>query len=643
MHGSKFLKWLIALLLLAALVALGFNFFGRQNTPTTIATNSPAPASQLVNPNTIGGCPMLPADNIWNVPVDNMPVDPNSNAYINSIGANTGLHPDFGSGLYEGAPIGIPYVVVPQNQPRVNVTFDYDDESDPGPYPIPPNAPIEGGPDSDGDRHVLVVTQNECKLYETFASYPNQDGSWQAGSGAIYDLRSNALRPSGWTSADAAGLPILPGLALYEEVAAGEIKHALRFTVQNTRKSFIWPARHFASTKTDPNLPPMGQRFRLKANYDISGFSPQAKVLLTAMKKYGIILADNGSNWFISGAPNPGWNNDVLRQIKQVKGSAFEAVNVSSLQVSPDSGQVKPPSTPSGFTANPQGPLRVNLSWSDNSTRETDFYLERRTASGNYAPLTAQPLPANTTVYQDNTVLPETTYFYRVQTAHGGAKSPFVEVSVTTPSGKPNPPLALHAWAATGSQIELRWNDNATDEDGFHLERSPDGTNWTPLGSNLAPNVTTLADNSLPADTTYFYRLQAFNTFGNSPFSNVATATTSVLTVTQVTDDGTASVPGSLSFAFANAMSGQTIRFALTEGSTITITGTNWAGSPPPGVAIVQSCSAPITLNGSNAPSGASGLTLNQNILQGVLVKNFSGRQIMATADNLLICVDATS
>lgn len=284
---------------------------------------------------------MFPADNVWNTPVDALPVDGHSADYIKSIGANTGLHPDFGAGQWEGAPMGIPYVIVGGNQPKVKMTFEYAGESDPGPYPIPPNAQIEGGPKSKGDRHVLVLDRDNCKLYETWSSYPQPDGSWKAGSGAIFDLKSNKQRPQGWTSADAAGLPVLPGLARFDEVTSGEIKHALRFTCVRTKRAYVWPATHFASSKTDANLPPMGQRFRLKASFDVSKFSPQAQVLLKAMKKYGLILADNGSNWFISGAPDPGWAGSLVDEFRKVKGSEFEAVDCSSLMINASSGQAR--------------------------------------------------------------------------------------------------------------------------------------------------------------------------------------------------------------------------------------------------------------------------------------------------------------
>jgi hypothetical protein len=302
----------------------------------------------------IADCSIYPADNYWNTPVNSLPVDTNSGAYVNSIGSDASLHPDFGAGLYDGGPIGIPYVVVSGAQSKVSVSFDYSRESDPGPYPVPLNAPIEGGANISGDRHVLILDRDNCKLYELFSAYPQPDGSWRAGSGAIFDLKSNSLRPRGWTSADAAGFAILPGLVRYDEIEASEIKHAIRFTAPRTRNQSIWPARHYASSLTGTQFPPVGQRFRLKAGYDISIFSPQVQVVLRAMKKYGIVLADNGSAWFISGEPDDRWNNDVLRELRQVKGSNFEAVDVTPLIVDQDSGQTKisvlsAPSVPQDF------------------------------------------------------------------------------------------------------------------------------------------------------------------------------------------------------------------------------------------------------------------------------------------------------
>ncbi len=284
---------------------------------------------------------MFPEDHIWNTRVDRLPVHVQSDAWIRSVGRDRTLKADFGAGLYEGAPIGIPFVTVPGDQARVAVRFEYEDESDAGPYPIPANAPIEGGPQSKGDRHVIVVDRQRCRLYEVYSSYPNADGSWRAGSGAIYDLNAYGLRPKGWTSADAAGLPILPGLVRYEEVASGEIRHALRFTVPETQRAYLWPARHFASRLTDPKYPPMGAWFRLRADFDLSRFSTETQVILRALQRYGMILADNGSSWYVSGVPNEKWANDRLRELLTVKGSDLEAVDVSSLQKEADSGQVK--------------------------------------------------------------------------------------------------------------------------------------------------------------------------------------------------------------------------------------------------------------------------------------------------------------
>jgi hypothetical protein len=270
-------------------------------------------------------CPVFPATNAWNERVDTLPVAANSAQMIQSIGLDPGLHPDFGSGLYDGQPIGIPYDVVSKQTKRSRVKFDYADESDKGPYPIPKSVHIEGGRASTGDRHALLLDKDACKLYELFALYP-KSGGWTAGSGAIFNLRSNALRPAGWTSADAAGLPIFPGLARYDEVAHGVIDHALRFTAAHTRRAYVYPARHYASSSDDPALPPMGLRVRLKASVDISGFPKQARVVLQALKSYGMILADNGSNWYISGAPNPHWSNDDLHSLGRITGSMFEVV-----------------------------------------------------------------------------------------------------------------------------------------------------------------------------------------------------------------------------------------------------------------------------------------------------------------------------
>ena len=280
----------------------------------------------------VGGCAVFPKNNPWNQRVDQLPVAGNSDAIVRSIGVDKSVHADFGSGLYDGGPIGIPYTTVGRGQKRVHVSFDYADESDKGPYPIPRNAPVEGGRGSDGDRHVIVVDRAQYKLYELYAAYPvNGGASWRAGSGAIWSMRSNHLRPRGWTSADAAGLQILPGLARYNEVKRGAIHHALRFTVSRTRNTFVYPARHQASSSSDPDLPPMGLRLRLKEGFDISGFPRQSRIVLKALKRYGMLVADNGSDWYLSGAPSSGWDNDDLHSLGGVRGSAFEVVDTSSL------------------------------------------------------------------------------------------------------------------------------------------------------------------------------------------------------------------------------------------------------------------------------------------------------------------------
>jgi len=291
-------------------------------------------------------CPTLPADDIWNTLVSGLPVDARSETYVEAIGASATVHPDFGSGVWppgSDSPIGIPYVEIDAATPPVPIHFTaYGDESDPGPYPVPAEAPIEGGAQASGDRHVIVVDRHHCRLYELFSAYPRPDGSWEAASGAVFDLDSSALRPDGWTSADAAGLPIFPGLVTYDEVASGRIDHALRFTAPRTADAHVWPARHHAGSGSITELPPMGQRFRLRSDFDTTGLAPHARVIAEAMKSYGIVLADNGSSWYLSGAPDPRWDNDVLRQLKAIRGSDFEAVDTSGLMVEPDSGTAAP-------------------------------------------------------------------------------------------------------------------------------------------------------------------------------------------------------------------------------------------------------------------------------------------------------------
>ncbi|MDE2126554.1 MAG: hypothetical protein KGJ62_08190 [Armatimonadetes bacterium] len=273
---------------------------------------------------------VFPPDNAWNTPVTDAPVDPLSALYISTIGADTPLHPDFGT-VWDGAPLGIPYIYVHSSQPKVPVTFTYNDESDPGPYPIPDNAPIEGGPNSDGDRHVLVIDVDSHILYELYNARKTSDG-WSADSGAIYHLDSNKLRPAGWTSADAAGLPIFPGLVRYDELERDKaIRHALRFTCQHTQRAYVYPARHFASKSSNPSLPPMGMRVRLRADFDTSSFSSKPRIILKALKEYGMFLADNGGNWFLSGAPDPRWSDEVLHTLTRVHGRDFEVIRMDHI------------------------------------------------------------------------------------------------------------------------------------------------------------------------------------------------------------------------------------------------------------------------------------------------------------------------
>jgi hypothetical protein len=325
-HGRRLLA---AVGLVSSLCVLG----------CTTAATSAAPR-KLPPPPMIGACPIFPETNAWNQPVDRLPVARNSSALIQSMGADLPVVAGFGSGTYDGAPFGMPFVVVRSKSRRVafsHVSFDYASQSDRGPYPVPPNLPVEGG----GDRHALVVDLTTCRLYELFRL--RWDSShWSAGSGAIWDLRSNALRPDGYTSADAAGLPILPGLARWAgDASTGVIRHAIRFGAAATDRSYVFPARHFASNVRNPNLPPMGTRVRLKASVDISNLPPQARMIAQAMKTYGLILADNGAAWHISGAPSNHWSNDELKALANLHGGDFEVVDASSLQQQMKVGKVK--------------------------------------------------------------------------------------------------------------------------------------------------------------------------------------------------------------------------------------------------------------------------------------------------------------
>jgi hypothetical protein len=324
----------------------------------------------------LAGCQMFPADSIWNYNISNLPVYPNSSNYIASMGAAGQLHADFGAPVAGYAPQGIGYAIVNSSQPAVPVQFYYAQQSDPGPYPIPANAPIENGPNSQFDRHVLVLNNSACQLYELWNAYPQPGGSWLAGSGATWSLNSDALRPLYWTSADAAGLPILPGLVRYDEIASGSIDHALRVVANATQMAFLWPARHFASSSTNPNLPPMGLRLRLKASFNISPFPQDVQVILTALKNYGMFVADNQgvTSWVVTGAPDPHWNNFDLNSLGQVHGSDFEAVDESMLQASPDSARVNVRALPHTLAA----PVRPLKTFSPHRASAFDNLIDKR-------------------------------------------------------------------------------------------------------------------------------------------------------------------------------------------------------------------------------------------------------------------------
>lgn len=434
---------------------------------------APRPALHAATPPSVGGCQLFPADNVWNTPVDTLPLDPNSTTYVNAIGATAHVHADFGSGLWNGGPIGIPYTTVPANQATVPVSFTYAGESDPGPYPIPADAPIEGGSQSNGDRHVLVVQQGSCTLYELFAAYPQNGGqSWTAGSGAVFPLGSDALRPAGWTSADAAGLPILPGLVRHDEVAAGAINHAIRFTAPHTANRYVWPARHQAGSSA-AGLPPMGERFRLKASFDISGYPADDQVILTALKRYGMILADNGSAWYLSGAPDPGWDNSVLHLLGNIAGANFEAVDESSLMVDPNSAQVKGAALGAPvLTAPAEGATNVSLtptvSWNaaagsiSGSTQYT-AYIWDPTANALAFQQSTSGLSA--TVPAGSALQRGHFYYYSAQACNGAACGPLARwEGFTTVSALGTPALIAPAEGATGVSLTptLQWGQPAS-------------------------------------------------------------------------------------------------------------------------------------------------------------------------------------
>ena len=510
----------------------------------------------------IAGCTVLPADNIWNTPVDQFPVSPNSATWVTTIGAAKTAHADFGAGLYNGAPIGIPYVTVPGTQTKYPVSFTYADESDAGPYATPLNAPIEGGSSSTGDRHALAIDTTNCILYELYSAYP-QTASWTAGSGAIFNLLSNALRPSGWTSADAAGLPVFPGLLRYDEVLAGEIRHAIRFTVPQTQRAFVWPARHYASSLTGTQYPPMGARFRLRASFDISTFSAANQVILRALKKYGMMLADNGSAWYLSGAPDDRWDNNDLHNLGLLKGSDFEAVDVASLMIDPNSGQAKQSTTvsvavtPSSATVPVNGTQQFSaalsnapsnlVNWIVNGAAGGNSSVGLISTAGLYTAPAAVPAGGSVTVQAASVDSPSAT---------GSAT-----VTITAP---PSPPVLSSVAPNSG----------------------PQGTNVavTLTGSNFLPGAT-LAIGGTGVSATGITIVSA--TQINATFAIASTAATGAHSVTVSTSAG---VSSAIAFT-VNASAPKPILTSLTpnaapRGSTTTVTikGSNFTS--PAGVSV---------------------------------------------------------
>jgi len=463
---------------------------------TSIPPAGPCNSADLGAGASLRGYRPFPADNAWNQDISASPVDPNSAAIIAFIGATRGLKADFGSGLWEGAPIGIPYQVVDSTQPRVKVTFTaYGDESDPGPMPVPASAPVEGGPAATGDRHVLIMDRDACVLYELYRAFPQPDGSWNADSAAIWDLKSNALRPFGWTSADAAGLPVFPGLARYDEVAAGEITHALRFTVPTTRRAYVLPATHWASSNTSANAPPMGMRVRLKAGVDIAGYPAQAQVVLRALKKYGMILADNGSAWYITGAPNEGWINDQLATLGGIKGSDLEVVQMGTVYTA-DPGGAAP--TIGSFAATPASIApggTASLAWS--ASNATRFFVTPEVGWTPGSPVTVRP--AATTTY---TLTAEGPYGSATRTVNVTvipAAPPSIAAFGASPAAIAAGQSSTLSWSVSGA-TSLSIDPGPGPVSGASTRVSPTATTtYTLTASNGAGSTTALATVTVPA------------------------------------------------------------------------------------------------------------------------------------------------
>ncbi len=382
-----------------------------------LAAAVPAGAAPAGRPD----CPLFPADNVWHADVSRLPVHPRSAAWQASMGGpNRRLHPDFGPAGAGEQPYGIPYVVVDGNHTKVEVTFQYDDESDPGPYPFGPDTPLEGG----SDRHALMVDRSTCTLYELYAAVWDSEAP-AAGSGAVWDLRSHALRPPGWTSADAAGLPILPGLLRKDEVDAGVVDHAIRLTASSTDRSFVWPARHQAGARSDPNLPPMGAWFRLRADFSLAGFRPDTQVVLRAMQRHGMILADNGSNWYFTGTSEPGWDTDLLDELKSIPAGAFDAVDASSLMADPNSGLVSSAAQAPVTTTTTAAPTTTTAPPAPTTTAPP--------------PTTTRPRPTSTTTAAPTTTSAPTTTTTVPETSTTTTKA--LEDGAAPPDGEAGAPL----------------------------------------------------------------------------------------------------------------------------------------------------------------------------------------------------------